>query len=456
MKMTDTKVPVHMRGKRFIDLNKYEKNKEIIWSCLILLEDLAGESRNFNFLDPRTIMAQSLLIAKVPLLTEGPIRSTLIKNAIYKWLSYKIAEDKPTKLNNFLEALKLEAENTLGHEKCFSVLFFLPIDLHLSIEKSYYQVNSHEIWRVDWQMLSAFLSDDQWSDAHTACQKSGLFNASTSSAGKVTYTLNRQQFYPYLISVHAYNNDDAFYRAYKIISLFRAAINLPKVFFTYTIVSSEVARVQVPDSPVFWTFNEHGYLAYDSLRTNSNSSIYHYSSNSFDARKTKEYAKWMNFIEDSPAAGTTKQWIHRLLLLYLEAVDSIEPNHAFLLMYQTIENALMLGENFENLPSQKMKQRFKSLLSSDWLHDNLFDELILVRNGIVHRGVFPDIEDKCFDNLKLITEFVINELIKLSSKYPKIRDLPTYIGLKSQPNQTLEDQKKIIDDLLTSRKNKAK
>ena len=112
----------------------------------------------------------------------------------------------------------------------------------------------------------------------------------------------------------------------------------------------------------------------------------------------------------------------------------------------------MFGEENERFDNQLMKKRIVALLNPDWLQDTLLNELISIRNRFVHSGIFQSDEEKCFDNLKLITELVINKLIKLSSKYPRIKDLQTFIELNSQGNQSLEDQKRIIEDVLEHRK----
>lgn len=450
--MTNKREPLLQSVKKYIDIEKFHVNKVIILECLVLLEDLSGESRNINFLDPRKFMVLSLLTAKVPLRVEGPIRSTVIRNSIQKWLGYKRTENKLRKFSSFSRALFRELEIALNVEKFFSVVFFLPLDLIRSLKRSSFIVSDKEICQIDWKILNSFLSDDQLSDAYSQCQKSGLIKRHTSVKGKITYTTDRILFTPYLISINAYNTNDAFFRAHVIISMFRAAVNLPRIFGSYTIFSNLVPRVKIPDSPLFLVFDGRGSLAPGSIINNSNSSIYQYSSISFETNKLEEYVKWLKFIEEKPAIKTTKQFILKILSLYLDAVDSVEPSHAYLSMYQTIENALMFGEENERFDSQLMKKRIVALLNPDWLQDTLLNELVSIRNRFVHSGIFPSDEEKCFDNLKLITELVINKLIKLSSKYPKIKDLRTFIELNSLGSQSLEDKKKIIEDVLELRK----
>lgn len=450
--MTNKKEPLSQRVKKYIDLEKFHANKELILQCLIFLENLAGESRNINFLDPRIYMARSLLTTKVPLRVEGPIRSTIILNSVQKWFGYKRTENKSRKFSGFRGALFRELEVALNVEKFFSVVFFLPLDLLGSLKRSSFTINDKEVWQIDWKILNCFFPDNLLRDSYYLCEKSGLISLQTSAKGKTTYTANRILFKPYLIGVNAYNSKDAFFKAHAIISMFRAALNLPIIFGSYTIISNLVPRVKIPDSPLFLVFDESGSLPPGSIISNSNSSIYEYSSISFEMRKLEEYVKWLKFYEEKPATKTTRQLILRILSLYIEAVDSVEPSHAYLLMYQTIENALMFGEDYEKLDSQIIKKKIIALLNPDWLQDTLLSELISIRNRFVHSGIFPSDEEKCFDNLKLITELVINKLIKLSSKYPKIKDLQTFIELNSQGNQSLEDQKRIIEDVLEHRK----
>jgi len=426
----------------------YRKDKkEIIIKCLTLLEEnssLSSEGKPritlgiyYNFI--KEIFLENIIFSNdLPERT----RRKILHLSIFRWINYKKLDNPNQKIKLFINAINYEYKKAVNQIRKFSVLMFLNIDRDSIKEFWDISLLGESLKLISWNEVSKF-------DIHNLWERLNFQNNNNSILFKEIEITKASPdiftFTPILYDVETFDSGAALEIASEKLDLFRAIINLSLVIHRYTYSRPEpIALSKILPSPIYIIFCDNKI---DNIYSPVDK--YKYKKESVPNNKIDFIKSLSSKFEVTPQSKSTWNFLKNILLLYQNSLDIGSPEFTFLSIWQVLENSLTLNETSIN--NQQILSRLKQLINCDPYVLEMVEILINTRNKYVHKGNYLEEGDSLLFNLKIITDDVINHLIKLAEIYPSLPDLQEYFSLNSLGNTDLKRKTIVIDSILKTR-----
>lgn len=430
------------------ELITYRKNKkEIIIKCLNRLEEsssLSSEGKPKITLSFYYYFIKEIFLENIIFFNDLPesTRRKILHLSISRWIKYKKVDNPNQKIKLFLNAVNYEYKKAVNQIRKYSVLMFLNIDRN-SI-KDFWDISilGETQKLISWNDIPKFGIQNLWEIINLQNKNNSILikEIETDKPTPDIFT-----FTPFLYEVKTFDSGAALEIASEKLDLFRAIVNMSLVIHRYTYFRSEpIALSKILPSPIY-------VILCDNKIDNIYSPVdkYKYKNESVPNNKLDFIKSLTSKFEVTPQAKSTWNFLRSILLLYQNSLDIVSPEFTFLSIWQVLENCLTLNETSIN--NQQILTRVKQLINCDPFVLEMVEILINTRNKYVHKGSYLEEGDSLLFNLKIITDEVIYQLIRLAEIYPSMPELQEYFSLNSLGNSDLKRKVNVIESILKIR-----
>ncbi len=130
------------------------------------------------------------------------------------------------------------------------------------------------------------------------------------------------------------------------------------------------------------------------------------------------------------------QYIGDLLLIYQEALDTPDPEAAFLHFWQVLEGIASPTQERRGVESDKVVQRLRTLAPVEQDEEDVLKRMGMLRHGLVHRSVFPgENAERYVRIIKLEADKFLLALLRVLPQLPEVIDLMEYYNVASDRSE---------------------
>ena len=391
----------------------------------------------------RFIITQNVKSSGNVSISERTHRRT-INLAINRWLKHKKYYKNDDLIAAFFEALKIEINQLERNRKTFYVLMFLNLYREDLSKIEPISILGDEIIVKGWNELSFLNIDELWEQV-----KFHLWSNPIVLDIKDEKLIPKASlFQPVLLTVDAYDSDDALAIASDRLNIFRAILNISDLYSRFTHFRPYHKPISIVfSSPIYATFDQSGRFVevYQLIEK------YDYNRKKLTEKQFSGLKFFLPFFEQELNYPQITHHVLKLLRLYQDATDASFPSSAFLTMWQVLETAVTFKDEEDGgLKQVEIVARISRLLNLDnSLFRNALNTCRDLRNDLAHQGQYVEDGDQAFFALKLIAESCIGRLLALSKDLETIHDIREYLNLPRKKKE-LARIKKVISWLENS------
>ncbi len=161
-------------------------------------------------------------------------------------------------------------------------------------------------------------------------------------------------------------------------------------------------------------------------------------------------SRLLDLLKDENQNDTTRYLLSNCLRLYSLAIDSTTWEHAFLYLWNILDEITLSQKNRGN--TQTVLERCIRFTDDDFinLYRNKINSLVSVRNNLVHKGI-SNVSDSDVGLLKLICVNAILFLVEEMENIVYVEQLELVYELKNVSIDSLTRRREIIDTIITKR-----
>lgn len=136
------------------------------------------------------------------------------------------------------------------------------------------------------------------------------------------------------------------------------------------------------------------------------------------------------------SSGRLAQHVGNLLLIYQKALDTPDPEAAFLYFWQVLEGIASPTQEKRGIESDKVVQRLKALAPFEKNEEDILKRMGTLRHELVHRSVFPgENAERYVRIIKLEADKFLLALLSLLPQLPEVVDLTEYYNVASDRSE---------------------
>ncbi len=136
------------------------------------------------------------------------------------------------------------------------------------------------------------------------------------------------------------------------------------------------------------------------------------------------------------SSGRLAQHVGDLLLIYQKALDTPDPEAAFLHFWQVLEGMASPTQEKRGIESDKVVQRLNALAPFERNEEDILKRIGALRHELVHRSAFPgENAERYVRIIKLEADKFLLALLSLLPQLPEVVDLTEYYNVASDRSE---------------------
>ncbi len=228
------------------------------------------------------------------------------------------------------------------------------------------------------------------------------------------------------------SSNDAFWVAYRALSLFRSLGNFVLSYGTETIMMSPPHCLGLINPPrLMFIFDENRKY----IEHWFNSDEFKFDTLTLEAQSLTTIAKTVYRFERIPQTSV-KNILTNCFTVHQYALDETEYGYIFLNMWQILE--LISLKDQSGITEDKVKNRIKIIFGRDTLVSDTLDILFNKRNHLVHEGQLSNFTLADVNQVKNLTEATMRFLFRNSDKLKTISDLQSFYENLDRDNAEID------------------
>jgi len=374
-------------------------------------------------------------------------RKNIIRKAVYRWIKYKLNKISDNIFYSTFERA-LYCEYRIYHKfktSKFNVLMFLNIDQSTISGLRKIKIFEDIFEFIPWSRISKMDTSNLWYEINYYDRNNPLV---IHHIDNNHYCPDYSNFYPILASINATSADTAVDIANNKIDIIRAIFNINLLFGKYTIFKDRSSpNSKILPSPIYIVFNSNGKRDHQMY---SGPGDYFYRKTPIDAKYLQPIKKFLNKYRKAIIENSSWKFIFDILIQYQNALDFANVDHAFLGMWQVLENCIGFGERLED--NKVIQTRISNLIKPDQVTIQFLEICRNQRNEFVHKGKYINDIEKYLYILKILTDIVIKECVSIAYKFKTKNEMKEYITSLSLNDSELRYKRSAINKLILKRK----